>query len=71
MRVDKTQIYLNDEDELIAVEVALVSWEEQWEGAKWMFLPREWAEYVQGKVALKKRLRKIKERMEYNNTVSD
>ena len=68
MQVSKSDIYVDIEDELLAVEIALANWEERWEGAKWMFLPREWAIYVQGKVALKRRLRKLKEKLGYDTS---
>ena len=66
MKVNKRDIFLDIEDELTAIELELVALEEEYEGAKWMFLPREWAVYVQKKVRLKQRLRKLKDKLGYD-----
>lgn len=69
MQVNLVDIYLDDEDELRSIEAMIATLDKIYldMSARWMWLDSEWAEYVVKKVQLKKRLRKIKERIEYNN----
>lgn len=69
MQVNLVDIYLDDEDELRSIEAMIATLDKIYldMSAKWMWLDSEWAEYVVKKVQLKKRLRKIKEKIGYNN----
>lgn len=69
MQVSLTDIYVDYEDELRSIEAMIATLDKIYldMSAKWMWLDSEWAEYVVKKVQLKKRLRKIKEKIEYNN----
>lgn len=73
MQVNVNDIYIDDEDEQQAIETYLDILEYVYRvtSARWMWVDEEWARYVIEKVRLKKQLRKIKERIEYNSTVID
>lgn len=73
MRVNLTNIYIDDEDEYQAIEVQLDMLEYVYSrtSARWMWLDEEWARYVIEKVRLKKQLRKLKANIEYTYTVID
>lgn len=55
---------------MLAVECALVYLEKEWDFPRWMFLNSEWQEYTQEKVRMKKRLRKLKEKLGYDFNVA-
>lgn len=73
MKVDSRYIYIDNEDEMIAVSVAIQLLDKKFKetSARWMWLPSEWGEYVVKRSGLQKRLRKLKAELEYNNTVAD
>ena len=47
MRVNSKEIFIDNEDEMLAVECALVYLEKEWDFPRWMFLNSEWQEYTQ------------------------
>lgn len=69
MKVGK-DIYLTDEEELVALEVVrnmlIKNYEEM---PRWFFIQQEWHEYVWKKTELSNRIRKIKDRIGYNSDV--
>lgn len=69
MKVGK-DIYLTDEEELVALEVVrnmlIKNFEEM---PRWFFIQSEWHEYVWRKTELSNRIRKLKEKIEYNTDV--
>jgi len=69
MLVNHTDIFIDDEDEYQAIETYLNNLEYIYTitSARWMWIDEEWTRYIIEKVRLKKQLRKIKERIEYNN----
>jgi hypothetical protein len=62
MQVNLTDIYLDDEDEMHAIEVYIEELDYVYRktSAKWMWLDSEWHEYTIKRVALGKQLRKVK-----------
>ena len=70
MRVDKNQIWIDDEDEYLGIKIQLDN-EEYWHLSKDFYLPHEWQEIIMKKVILKNRLRKLKEKICYDNNVAD
>ena len=70
MRVDKNQIWIDDEDEYLSVKIQLDN-EEYWYLSKDFYLLHEWQEIVVKKVMLKNKLRKLKEKIRYDNNVAD
>lgn len=73
MQVNLTDIYIDDEDEYRSIEVTLDALEYVYNvtSASWMWVDEEWSSYVVEKVRLKKQLRNLKARIEYNNAVTD
>jgi len=73
MQVNLTDIYIDDEDEYRSIEVTLDALEYVYNvtSASWMWVDEEWSRYVVEKVRLKKQLRNLKARIEYNNAVTD
>jgi hypothetical protein len=69
MKVGK-DIYLTDEEELVALEVVrnmlIKNFEEM---PRWFFIQSEWHEYVWRKTVLSNRIRKLKAKIEYNTGV--
>jgi hypothetical protein len=68
--VDKNQIWIDDEDEYLSTKIQLDN-EEYWHLPKDFYLPYEWQEIIIKKVRLKNRLRKLKEKISYDNNVAD
>lgn len=73
MKVDSRNTYIDTEDEMIAVSVAIRLLDKKFKetSARWMWLPSEWGEYVVKRSGLQKRLRKLKAELGYNDTVAD
>lgn len=65
MKVNSKDLYVDIEDELIAVSIAIQLLDKKFRdtSAKWMWLPSEWSEYVVTKIGLQKRLRKLQAMM--------
>ena len=63
MKVNNKEIYLDSEDEAIAVSIAIQILDKKFKdtSARWMWLPSVWGDYVVQKTALQKRLRKLQE----------
>lgn len=70
MKVNKNQIWIDDEDEYLSVKIQLDN-EEYWYLSKDFYLLHEWQEIVVKKVMLKNKLRKLKEKIRYDNNVAD
>lgn len=71
MQVDCKNIYIDSEDEAIALGIALKKLVKDYDVARWMFLPSEWSEYVQKKVRMQNHLRKLQEKVSYNTGVPE
>jgi hypothetical protein len=73
LKVDSRNTYIDTEDEMIAVSVAIRLLDKKFKetSARWMWLPSEWGEYVVKRSGLQKRLRKLKAELGYNDTVAD
>ena len=71
MKVDKKKIYLDEEDEIIALTIAKQVMEYNFELPKWCYLQSEWNTYVMKKVEIENRLRKLKEKMGYDTPAVD
>lgn len=62
--------YLDEEDEIVGLGIQLDKLIHEYEDyPRWFFLASEWGEYVQKKVAIKNRLRKLKEKIVYDTSV--
>ena len=63
MQVDMKAIYIDREDEAIAISIALQVLDKVYkeESARWFWLPSEWSSYIVQRAALQKRLRKLQE----------
>ena len=70
IKVNKNQIWIDDEDEYLSVKIQLDN-EEYWYLSKDFYLLHEWQEIVVKKVMLKNKLRKLKEKIRYDNNVAD
>lgn len=73
MKVDSGAIYIDAEDEMIALTVAIQLLDKKFRetSARWMWLNSEWSKYVVQKAAMQKRLRKLKAELGYNDIVAD
>ena len=71
MKVDQTQIWIDDEDEYLGVLAELDCLEWKYGLPKWAYLPSEWSTYVVKKTHLQRRLRKLQEKLGYTNTVAE
>ena len=71
MKVGK-DIYLTDEEELVALEVVrsmlIKNFEEM---PRWFFIRCEWHDYILRKIALSNRIRKLKATIGYNTNVPE
>lgn len=72
MKVDKKEIYLDDEDEMIALCIGLEVLKKGYEEMpRWFFVKREWNDYLAQKLRMEKRLRVLQGKMGYDSAVSD
>lgn len=73
MKVNSSAIYIDAEDEMIALTVAIQLLDKKFRdtSAKWMWLNSEWSNYIIQKTAMQKRLRKLKAELGYNDIVAD
>jgi len=73
MKVSSKDIFLDDEDRLLAVSLEIENLDKVYSdtSARWMWVNEEWGNYVRKKVQLKKELRKLKERLGYNTETAD
>ena len=72
MKVDKKEIYLDEEDEYIALSITLgVLKKEYEEMPRWLFVKKEWNEYLMRKLRMEKRLRVLQGKMGYDSVLSD
>ena len=71
MKVGK-DIYLTDEEELVALEVVrnilIKNFEEM---PRWFFIRSEWHDYILRKISLSNRIRKLKAAIGYNTNVPE
>lgn len=72
MKVNKNDIFVDDEDEIVHLELMLTRLHGLFEEMpRWFFLKSEWNEYLFQKGQIKRRLSILKENLGYNNAVAD